>query len=378
MTTMNETKSIVHTSTRLVNLAGKPTIKLSQNLVDYVNQLHKEIGSVEWNGTLFYKIDSGSIEDLDNLVLEANCLYPMAIGSAGGVTFDYSAEILDAYDVFPEAVDCFEGTIHTHHNMGAFFSGTDLEDIKTNAPVHVMYLSLIVDFAWKPQAKLCFPVVETITNYQIKDGDGGLKDYLSTDKTETVILVADCIVEIPEIVINDSPITARIAELQRKKSFSRPPYQSGSYKGYSRKNYLGGGGFCQNDYSSYGAEDDNLFDQPWTANTGSGLKEAEEFLAKCIGLDTSNTDSLNVVLASSFAESVGSWEDAFEVQFESEFDTVYRFKDVNEKYKALRNMECVVDTWGLTVSAKIQGAVKTAIQDARTSMYVNKETNTYN
>ena len=131
-------------------LSGTAKLKLTENIMTQIDFLHEKVGGVEWSGVLVYKILAGSIEDYANLEVEVIEILPMDVGTSG-----YTEYELDSADDYTFSNLCDRvmmdptlkiGHIHTHHNMGCFFSGTDTQELHDNAPNHNYYLSLIVNF----------------------------------------------------------------------------------------------------------------------------------------------------------------------------------------------------------------------------------------
>lgn len=175
-------------------------IVISEELKKHIDFLHYHIGRTEWSGILFYKHVSGDVSKLKDLVFEAVNLYLMDIGTAGGTSFEYNEDVVDAYEKIEEAIECGSGLIHTHHGMGAFHSGTDWAELKDNADKYNYYISLVVDFQETYKCKIVFPSKsEAIYTNYILDTDGK-KHKVGTTKGEEVVLIAgDLEVEIPQI-----------------------------------------------------------------------------------------------------------------------------------------------------------------------------------
>lgn len=99
---------------------------------------------IEWSGTLFYKVE-GSFDDGS---FKATCLdiCVMDIGSAGFTQYDDTADIvayrIDHPELLQEGV--YEGLIHSHNNMNAFFSGTDSNTLLAEGDDLNHFLSLVV------------------------------------------------------------------------------------------------------------------------------------------------------------------------------------------------------------------------------------------
>lgn len=119
---MNETTQTKITFSREESLGIIGTLKITKNLQQIIDRLHYKIGATEWSGILFYKLISGDIKDLKNLVFEADFLYPMNIGSSAYTEFDYNSEVINAYDVFESGIEQSTGLVHSHHNMSKLFA----------------------------------------------------------------------------------------------------------------------------------------------------------------------------------------------------------------------------------------------------------------
>lgn len=128
------------------------TLHITNKLQEQIDTLHRLVGNTEWSGVLFYRIDT-SIAD-PNCKIIPEFIFPMDIGSMAATDFDYSADLLDAYDIYEGAESCREGIIHTHHSMGAFHSKTDIDELMENAKNYDWYLSLVVDFQRTYKAKI--------------------------------------------------------------------------------------------------------------------------------------------------------------------------------------------------------------------------------
>jgi hypothetical protein len=150
----------------LINKKG--TLILDSKLVTKIHLTHYLVkDDIEWSGVLKYKILSGSIDDPENLILEATDFFLMDIGNAGYTEYDFNSsdEKLINYLVELQLEGLKYGHIHTHHHMNCFFSGTDMGELHDNAPNHDFYLSLIVNNKTTPDinwcAKFCYISKET-------------------------------------------------------------------------------------------------------------------------------------------------------------------------------------------------------------------------
>lgn len=155
---MENKEKQVNASYPIVTSTKKGKLYLTNNLMKQINMLHSYVGNVEWSGPVFYKVKGGSIANPETIDIEAFAMYPMDIGTAGYTEYEFDVEqTMDMHDYYPEILEkgWDMGHMHTHHNMKAYFSGTDEQELRDNTPQHAYYLSLIVNHAKQYVARLC-------------------------------------------------------------------------------------------------------------------------------------------------------------------------------------------------------------------------------
>ena len=184
----------VNTSLSVKDVTGvRGNIIIGEKLQNEIMQLHEKVGNIEWSGILLYTVD-GDIDDPENLVFTAHHVYPMDAGTAGYTEYDFSEDVFDAFDCFPDAEGMKWGHIHTHHNMETFFSGTDTSELADNAPNHNYYLSLIVNHKSKFCAKVAYVVeVEEKVNALSWFFNGKGKKKQKKEKVESVYKYVEAI-----------------------------------------------------------------------------------------------------------------------------------------------------------------------------------------
>ena len=112
-------------------------LNIPHQLQNQINYLLKRFPKTEWSGPAWYRLE-------DN---EWNLVYfiPIDLGSHSATEFE-GKDLLKIMKEVQKTVDitgCFQGIIHSHHNMGAFHSGTDDTELKDGAN-RVGYPSLVV------------------------------------------------------------------------------------------------------------------------------------------------------------------------------------------------------------------------------------------
>ena len=99
----------------------------------------KRFPSTEWSGPAWYRLDSK--EQVWHLVY----FKPIDLGTVTATEFE-GDDLLKVMREVQKQVDisgCYQGIIHSHHNMGAYHSGTDDQELKDGAN-NVGYPSLVV------------------------------------------------------------------------------------------------------------------------------------------------------------------------------------------------------------------------------------------
>ena len=125
-----------------IGTVGK--IIIPEKIQKYIDTLHKYVGATEWSGILFYKLTKGNIKKFKDLEFTVQFIYPMNIGSSAYTEFDYNSQVMNAYDLQEDLIECSSSLIHSHHNMSAFFSGTDTDELLSNASNFNYYISLLI------------------------------------------------------------------------------------------------------------------------------------------------------------------------------------------------------------------------------------------
>lgn len=116
---------------------------MPEKVEEKIRYLIRKFPNTEWSGVLFYK-RSGSFENND-LLLTCEDIFPMDLGSTGFTEFSMTPEVSHYIAEHIELFDCEIGNVHSHHTMGAFFSGTDDSTLRSGGNDTNCWLMLIVD-----------------------------------------------------------------------------------------------------------------------------------------------------------------------------------------------------------------------------------------
>jgi hypothetical protein len=323
----------------LKKLQGEPQVIVSPRLQQQIDFLHNKIGGIEWSGVLIYKIHQGDITDPENLVLRAEGLYLMHIGTSGGTRYETDEEsAIELYDHYPELEKLEEGYrtgfIHTHHDMKIYFSGVDDSELEDNTQNYNIYLSLIVGFNLKYVARVAFVTnIETTTKKifkykNVRDEDIEYPD----EKTETKKIIAyfDCDVAIEHSELDQSFIE-RYQVIEEEKS--KPVYvqqHAAPYTGY-------GYGYGKNhvNHDKWAEKYGKKKEEP--KPTGATISQLSRFCVKMITKNPANiSGNINQALISTKYEYKGDYYDMLEVLddcMESSVGTyTYKKMSITDKY----------------------------------------------
>lgn len=111
----------------------------------------KRFPNKEWSGPAWYGCKTDEDGFPEEFTLED--FHPLDLGGHSSTEWDAEdlAKILKTKLKNKALKKCFMGLIHSHHTMGAFFSGTDTSTIEEMAPVKGFYPSLIAASSGKAQ-----------------------------------------------------------------------------------------------------------------------------------------------------------------------------------------------------------------------------------
>lgn len=162
------------------------------------------ISKEEWSGVLFYSVQ-GTIKEPQGLVLTVEDIFPMDKGTTGYTNYSFSDPKLADYvmgDTYNPEWKI--GHIHSHHSMGVFFSGTDMEELHDNSEFHNYYLSLIVNNDMDFKAKVAFRGTTGATEvaYMARDEEGDLYPISFTRQPNVKLFTMDCEIEAEREVLS--------------------------------------------------------------------------------------------------------------------------------------------------------------------------------
>ncbi len=224
----------------ILKCSGKVIVsEYAKQQIDYMHLIYP---SKEWSGVLIYKLIEGPLltdSKKDEFVFGVLGLYPMDLGKAAYTEFDYDNCIPEIYDIFEKKGYTLEeiktGLIHSHHNMTAYFSGTDDRELADNAAKFNYYLSLVVSTDENYAAKLAIPSRVTANEvHSILDSEGKPRSF-SLQKERQEIFAIELDVEIEGETNLDEWFVKRLTDL-KEESYKKHTYSSREWD-YSTKEW---------------------------------------------------------------------------------------------------------------------------------------------
>lgn len=114
---------------------------------------NKRFPSKEWSGPAWYSCKTDKQGFPKSFKLEH--FHPLDLGHGTATEWeagDLAKVLRQTYESIPRLKKCYLGLIHSHHSMGAFFSGTDTSTLEDMAPDKGFYCSLVVATHKEPYA----------------------------------------------------------------------------------------------------------------------------------------------------------------------------------------------------------------------------------
>jgi len=156
----------------------------------------------EWSGILFFKTE-GDLEDISKMVFTTYDFVLQDIGSKAHTAFENEEDLIDYFQADKELLKCRMGLLHSHNNIGVFFSGEDIDELRDNTASTDFYLSLIIGNKFNPVAKIAFRGKTTTSGFQertIKKINGESHVIRDNHHEETqVMFTADLNISVPDI-----------------------------------------------------------------------------------------------------------------------------------------------------------------------------------
>ena len=282
------------------NLPVVGSIIISTKLKDKIDFLHRKVGKLEWSGILLYKLSSGVISKMQNLVFRAVDIYPMDIGSSTNTTFEYNADaVISMYDSIEDAMELSTGLCHSHQAMSSFISGTDFKEIQDNAASYNYYISLVVSFDENYVCKIAFPSKTVVKKTSTIRNEKGKYVTVKLEEEEESLLLGDLNVVFEQDNKLDKWFVERVATIKKEKVDKEKSrvktYTPTTYTG-NHRNWADRGDF--NDYLTQPLTPTQAFSSPSfektfnpiVTNVAEKASKLELFLMGILGADVTEDD----------------------------------------------------------------------------------------
>ncbi len=209
-----------------VTLETKIKVTLTEKIKNQIQYLCKNISREEWSGILFYSLQ-GSIKDAKNATITLEEILPMDKGSQAYTEYELDNRFIDHLMKHPNLMGMKIGHIHSHNIMNAFFSGTDMSELKDNSAGHNFYLSVIVNNFGEIVGKIAMRAkikTSIVGDYKAIDENGNEFNISPIDTTIDMekLFIYDCDIRdnFPTVGI-DEDFSSHVEAIIKKEEFSR-------------------------------------------------------------------------------------------------------------------------------------------------------------
>jgi len=204
-------------------------LKVPRKVEEKIRYLIRKFPSTEWSGVLFYS-HTGKFED-GSLEIYCEDIYPMDLGTGTFTDFKMDESVVGYIAENIDLFGCDMALVHSHHVLGAFLSGTDLQTIRSEGNDTNCFVSLVVDTKGTYVAALTRKIKEKkqVTTADMGSsyeffGEGSVNLADSQSKTSTVEVIDKEVIEYfmldVEIEHVDNPLAyldSRFDEIQEAK-----------------------------------------------------------------------------------------------------------------------------------------------------------------
>lgn len=200
----------------------KPVVVIPQSVIDKINYLHQIAPlNKEWSGVLIFTDVKNNEEDILPQEIYVEDIVPMDIGTSYFTDFNLASPQMNDYVLKNFDKKFYTGMIHTHHSMEAYFSGTDLDELKTNSKSYQYYLSVIVNYKMDVVAKIGIQTKTEVTTsskeYKYTLKGFVLKEVKKTVKDKFSCMEIDCDVSLERSVESDFKNSIQLMKEELKK-----------------------------------------------------------------------------------------------------------------------------------------------------------------
>jgi hypothetical protein len=174
---------------------------------DKIDFFLDEFPNLEWSGPAWYKVKE---KEGFPKTIELVYFKPIHLGTSGTTEVDGEdlGKILPSiYKKNKSLKNCYIGLIHSHHNMGAFFSTTDKKTSLEEAPEEGIFFSTVVSS------------VQDLYAFSMSYRDQyGISHFIEGD------------VESPKVILTTKEWTTEAKQIQKEADDAKPKYPSYPYQ----------------------------------------------------------------------------------------------------------------------------------------------------
>lgn len=194
---------------------------LDKSISDKIKYLCRAINEVEWSGVLFYSV-AGTVAQPKDMSITLMEIYPMHKGTTAHTDYSYDEDLVGFRMDRMEVNHWNIGHIHSHNNMGVFFSAEDTSELNDNIDNHNYYLSVVVNNKFDVTARLAFKAVRQGIGITGMDENGDPYTLQSSEKEE-IIYYYECEIEKDDpVYIVDKMFADRTEQIIKKASERKP------------------------------------------------------------------------------------------------------------------------------------------------------------
>ena len=177
---------------RQIKLSNTVKVVVPAKISAQIMYLCSKIHDVEWSGVLFYSV-TGNINKPDTKI-KLEYIYPMDKGTGGSTGFEYDEKVVEFMMDNPETIQWKQGLVHSHNNMQAYHSGTDMSELEDNSKNHNYYLSIVINNKFDIVGKIGFEgkLEASKLKYMIRNDSGKPSSLVLNQQEEKVLFYREC------------------------------------------------------------------------------------------------------------------------------------------------------------------------------------------
>lgn len=231
-------------------------VTISERAQRQIDFLCATFPNTEWSGAVFYKLANEDFDLLElleegkTIPLEVIGLYPLDLGDGSATQYKADDPTLFQYLTnHPEYIstessteNVYQGHIHSHHSLSAFFSGVDQRELFDSAEESNLFFSLIVNnsgpyavgFSTKINREANMEILETYTSWNHKKKQ---RKFTKRVEPESITIWAESKIgdKAHLTTSGEEDFDKKVAELKNKKTVT---FQSSTiYSGSQPKSY---------------------------------------------------------------------------------------------------------------------------------------------